>query len=435
MLALGDHVRVRVRLLYERADAVRRRVRQHDQRCEQLWACSQPCSLANATAKCSASACAVASCSSGFADCDGTPSNGCEIDLGTNASHCGTCTTACSGGMTCQSGVCGCPSNFHSCSGTCVSNTAVATCGASCNACTAPTGGSATCNGTSCGTSCPAGDTVCSGACVNLNTSTSNCGSCGKACAGTCSSGTCTLPTVTAIAAGSQDSCALMSDGTVRCWGKNNDGQLGNGATADSSKPVAVSNLSGATAVAAGFYSACALLSGGTVECWGNNENGQLGNGSTTPDCLLVPVAVSSLTGVTAIATMAESQHTCALLSGGTVKCWGLNAHGEVGNGFTANATTPVAVSGLTGATAIAVGADDTCALLSGGTAKCWGFNNFGQLENTTMTTSSTPVNASELQGATAIVAGGNHTCALMLGSAWRFAAETIRTGSSATDR
>jgi alpha-tubulin suppressor-like RCC1 family protein len=122
--------------------------------------------------------------------------------------------------------------------------------------------------------------------------------------------------------------------------------------------------------------SACALLSGGTVECWGYN----IGNGTSTlcngtNVCSSTPTAVSGLSGATAISVGGQS--ACALLSGGTVECWG---------------NTPVAVSGLSGATAISVGGQSACALLSGGTIECWGSNDEGQLGNGTTTNSSTPV-------------------------------------------
>lgn len=86
---------------------------------------------------------------------------------------------------------------------------------------------------------------------------------------------------VSQLTGGSSHSCALLSDGTIRCWGSNGLGQLGNGTTTDSNIPVAVSGLSGATAIAAGSNHTCAVLPDSTLKCWGSNQLGQLGNGTT----------------------------------------------------------------------------------------------------------------------------------------------------------
>jgi alpha-tubulin suppressor-like RCC1 family protein len=271
------------------------------------------------------------------------------------------------------------------------------------------------------------------------------------------------LTGVTAIAAGAAHTCALLTNGTVQCWGLNTFGELGDGMSTGpqtctaggtygcSSVPVAVSGLTGVTAITAGHGHTCALLSGGTVECWGDNAYGELGNGSCTGPqqcsntdgayaCSTTPIAVPGLSNVTAVAAGDEGTHTCALLSGGSVKCWGSGELGALGNGMTAGPqtcswgsftyttfTTPVAVSGLAGATSVAAGGDVSCALVSGGGVDCWGYNEGGQLGDGTATgpekcdvvyaCSTTPVAVTNLAAAaTSVVTGGADTCVLLSG-------------------
>jgi alpha-tubulin suppressor-like RCC1 family protein len=219
--------------------------------------------------------------------------------------------------------------------------------------------------------------------------------------------------TATAIAAGDEHTCALTITAGVKCWGRNDFGQLGNGTTTDRHTPVAVSGLaSGVAAIASGGDHVCALTSGGAVKCWGDNARGPLGDGTTTER--LTPVAVSGLAGGVA-SLAAGADHTCALTNAGGVKCWGGNGSGQLGDGTTTTRHLPVDVSGLTsGIAALAAGDEHTCALTSAGAVKCWGGNDTGQLGDGTATERHTPVAVSGLaSGVATIAAGVYHTCAL----------------------
>jgi hypothetical protein len=212
----------------------------------------------------------------------------------------------------------------------------------------------------------------------------------------------------TAVAVGWDYSCAIVSHGSVECWGVNEVGQLGDGTTVDSDKPVTVVSITGATAITAGDLHACAIVSGGAVRCWGHNDVGQLGNGTTIDSD--TPVAVVGITGATSIAaTEMESTdstgQTCAIVSGGVTKCWGIPVPGGIempGGGWT-----PVVVNGLR-VDAISAGGGNMCAIISGGNVRCWGVAyGYGAVPD-------------DLSGVTAVAVSVNYTCVVVARGAVR---------------
>jgi alpha-tubulin suppressor-like RCC1 family protein len=263
--------------------------------------------------------------------------------------------------------------------------------------------------------------------------------------------------------------CLTTSNGGVKCWGKNNKGQLGNGTTDSSTISVSVEGLNeevfsaitGHKTSFLSFYSAqscalfksgkvacwgylpgtsdsytipkyidelqdaaqisgsyghiCAVLKNGRVMCWGHNEHGALGNGSSAD--YGYPVMADTLAGLASWVATGD-QFTCAVMrDNGTVSCWGNNQYGTLGNGTVVNSYMPMQVLGIRSATQVTAGYEHACALLQSGDVKCWGNNEYGQLGDGSMRNSSIPVDVTGMgEPVASITAGRYHTCALTRG-------------------
>jgi alpha-tubulin suppressor-like RCC1 family protein len=218
------------------------------------------------------------------------------------------------------------------------------------------------------------------------------------------------------LSIGVYHNCAIRSDGQVVCWGDNGVGQLGDGTTTSASVPVNVRGLSKySIAVSAGEVQSCAVSAAGGVKCWGRNLFGEVGNGNPSTYSVLTPEQVVGLSsGVKTV--VSGRQHTCALTTSGTVKCWGRNSDGQLGTGsFSESSAVPVDVTGLPGrVTQLAAGDYFTCALLESGALMCWGYNAIRQLGDGSTTPSATPLTVVGVSGAVNIDAGASHACAVL---------------------
>ncbi|MGY8699083.1 MAG: RCC1 domain-containing protein, partial [Candidatus Poseidoniales archaeon] len=233
------------------------------------------------------------------------------------------------------------------------------------------------------------------------------------------------LPTgrkAVAVSAGALNACAILDNGSMMCWGADNVGQLGNGAatTTDQDEPVYVSLPSGRTAVdlTVGWAHACAILDTGSLMCWGWGSNGVLGDGENTNK--FSPVSVDLPYGRTAVAVDAGEKHTCAILDTGSLMCWGRDHRGQLGDGAGYNDRhSPAYVELPTGRTAVSIvaGKEHSCAILDNRSMMCWGLGNLGQLGNGGTTQSNpAPVYVDLPTGRDAVMisAGYQHTCAVL---------------------
>ena len=232
------------------------------------------------------------------------------------------------------------------------------------------------------------------------------------------------------VSAGYHHTCAILDNGDLKCWGRDTNGQLGDGGSntdtnAPSSTAINLGTGRTAVAVSAGYHHTCAILDNGDLKCWGHDSNGQLGDGGSNTDTGAPSSTEINLgTGRTAVAVAAGSYHTCAILDNGDLKCWGYDSYGQLGDGGSntnTNAPSSTAINLGSGRTAVAVstGTYHTCAILDNGDLKCWGYDGYGQLgdggSNTnTNAPSSTAINLGTGRTAVAVSVGNYHTCAIL---------------------
>jgi alpha-tubulin suppressor-like RCC1 family protein len=434
--------------------------------------CGGPCSPCADTLACLVAAdCASGVCAGNVCQapaCNDGVKNGSETDKDCG-SNCPACATglACAAATDCQSLICagnvcamaGCMDLVKNgsetdvdCGGSCATkcaDTLGCAVGADCvsgvcagNKCAVPTCTDTIKNGTET-------DTDCGGSCATKCVVGKVCLVGSDCVTGACNSGLCGYPPILALDAGGDSACVALADSSLKCWGLNTNGKLGLGDTnargdnpneMGASLPV-VSLGTGRKikAISTGGLLTCGVLDDNTARCWGGNAFGQLGQGDTinrgdksgTMGDLLLPIVLG--TGRTAKAISAGGAFACAILDDNTVKCWGNNTTGQLGQGaIDARGDAPGEMAALpivglgTGRTAKAISAGGThvCVILDDNTVKCWGDNSSGQLglgdvnnrgDNAGEMGVALPVvNLGTGRTAKAISAGTSHVCAIL---------------------
>jgi alpha-tubulin suppressor-like RCC1 family protein len=215
------------------------------------------------------------------------------------------------------------------------------------------------------------------------------------------------LSGVTQVAVGDEFTCASMAGGTVKCWGRNNHGQIGDGTQLDRARPTAVAGLSGVSEIGAGGAHVCARTTSGSVWYWGQGARGQLGNGAAADQ--LSPVPVTGLTDAVELAV--GYTHACARRATGAIVCWGTRTSGELGTPSSVDQWVPAVGPSLPGTVAIEAGRDRTCARDGDGTVRCWGAQTYSGQSSFTPTTTMSGVGEFAVAGSVCGVVAGSVSC------------------------
>jgi alpha-tubulin suppressor-like RCC1 family protein len=243
--------------------------------------------------------------------------------------------------------------------------------------------------------------TVGAGCETNVTDNKAHCGACSKTCAAYCDGLTCNDPV--SIAGGYHHHCAVMKNGDVYCWGRNEKGELGDGTLASKSKPTKVMGLPGPAVQVDGGASAsamnytpktCAVLASGDLYCWGEGNS--------------MPAKVNGLSNVKEVSV--GDAHTCAVTKTGQLYCWGSNFRGQVGDGTSSYVPAPFLISA--NVQHVSAGAIHTCTVKSDAGIACWGDNTAGQLGTGSTSGETTPAAVSGISGVVDISCGNQHTCA-----------------------
>ncbi|MBN2194874.1 MAG: hypothetical protein JW751_18805 [Polyangiaceae bacterium] len=275
-------------------------------------------------------------------------------------------------------------------------------------------------------THCPTNALHCDGnvdnGCETDATSLTDCHACNNACAFACGASDC--EEILRLELGSDHSCAITGSGAAVCWGRNDEGRLGDDTSTEHHAAEPVVTLVGFAAIAAGHAHTCGIAGTPPLSyCWGSNASQQLGLPSNGQPGGVASADVPRSLGATVgnVQSMAAGgEHGCAVQTDGSVRCWGLQTDGRLGNGVTNGTSTAVAAyrnpssPALIGdATVVTAGFRHTCIINAGGTVECWGDNASGQLGDGSFNDGLAAVDVVGLSNVTAITAGTAHTCAL----------------------